>query len=94
MGCGEAWPSDKSDAGQAGRDENASNSYPAARWPVFAVQEGERLRTGFDLTTPSGTVQRFADEPPDAADLVGLALERRLRAGQPLAPRMTGKQVT
>jgi len=56
-------------------------------WPVFAVQEGERSRTGFILATPSGAVQRLAGEAPDAADPIGLALERRLRAAQSLAPR-------
>lgn len=56
-------------------------------WPVFAVQEGERSRTGFILATPSGAVQRLAGEAPGAADPIGLALERRLRAAQSLAPR-------
>lgn len=56
-------------------------------WPVFAVQEGERSRTGFILATPSGAVQRLAGEAPDAVDPIGLALERRLRAAQSLAPR-------
>jgi len=56
-------------------------------WPIFAVREGGRARTGFVLATPGGRVERVAGEAPGAADPVGLALERRLRAAQPLVPR-------
>jgi len=63
-------------------------------WPIFAVREGERARTGFVLATPSGTVQRLPGEAPDAAEPVGLALERRLLAAQPLAPREPDRRHT
>ncbi|WP_142849507.1 multicopper oxidase family protein [Telmatospirillum sp. J64-1] len=54
-------------------------------WPVFAVREGERARTGFILATPRGTVERVAGDAAEPVQAVGLALERRLRATQPLA---------
>jgi FtsP/CotA-like multicopper oxidase with cupredoxin domain len=63
-------------------------------WPIFAVREGERARTGFVLATPSGAVQRLPSESPDAADPIGLALERRLRATQPLARREPDRRHT
>jgi FtsP/CotA-like multicopper oxidase with cupredoxin domain len=56
-------------------------------WPIFAVQEGERARTGFVLATLGGTLQRLASYAPAAVEQVGLALERRLQAAHPLAPR-------
>lgn len=56
-------------------------------WPIFAVREGERARTGFVLATVRGAVEKVAGEAPDAADPVGLALERRLQATQSLGPR-------
>jgi FtsP/CotA-like multicopper oxidase with cupredoxin domain len=56
-------------------------------WPIFAVQEGGRARTGFVLATLRGTLQRLASHAPAAAVPVGLALERRLQAAHPLASR-------
>jgi FtsP/CotA-like multicopper oxidase with cupredoxin domain len=63
-------------------------------WPVFAVREGERARTGFILATPRAPVARVAGDAPDTAAPVGLALERRLRAAQPLAPREANRRHT
>lgn len=63
-------------------------------WPIFAVREGERARTGFVLATVRGAVEKVAGEAPDAADPVGLALERRLRAAQSLEPREPDRRHT
>jgi len=63
-------------------------------WPIFAIREGVRARTGFVLATSGGTVERVAGEAPAAADPVGLALERRLWAAQPLAPREPDRRHT
>lgn len=63
-------------------------------WPIFAVREGERARTGFVLATAGGTVEKVAGEAPDSTDPVGLALERRLQAAQPLSPREPDRRHT
>lgn len=63
-------------------------------WPIFAVREGERARTGFVLATSRGTIEKVVGEAPDTAAPVGLALERRLRAAQPLAPREADRHHT
>jgi FtsP/CotA-like multicopper oxidase with cupredoxin domain len=63
-------------------------------WPVFAVREGDRARTGFVLATRQGAISRL----PGAADLpaapVSLDLERRLRAVRPLPDRPVDRQHT
>jgi len=56
-------------------------------WPVFAIREGERARTGFVLATRDGTIERLGSEAELAAAPVALGLERRLRTGRPLVPR-------
>jgi FtsP/CotA-like multicopper oxidase with cupredoxin domain len=61
-------------------------------WPIFAVREGERARTGFVLATRDGTVRKVTDEANDPAAPVGLALERRLRAAEPLPARSADRQ--
>ncbi|RWK43723.1 multicopper oxidase domain-containing protein [Mesorhizobium sp.] len=53
-------------------------------WPIFAVREGERTRTGFILATSTGLVERAGGEADEATADVGLALEVKLRAVQPL----------
>ncbi|MFN3727548.1 MAG: multicopper oxidase family protein [Allosphingosinicella sp.] len=63
-------------------------------WPVFAVREGERARTGFVLATSRGTVERTAGEAAEAVQPVGLALERKLIATQPLALREADRRHT
>jgi len=63
-------------------------------WPIFAVREGERARTGFVLATTGGTVERVSSEAPDAVDPVGLSLERRLRAAHSLTPRKPDRRHT
>jgi FtsP/CotA-like multicopper oxidase with cupredoxin domain len=56
-------------------------------WPIFAVREGERARTGFVLATREGLVDRASAEAGEAVPPVGLGLERRLRAMQSLPDR-------
>jgi FtsP/CotA-like multicopper oxidase with cupredoxin domain len=63
-------------------------------WPAFAVREGERARTGFVLATARGLIENVAGETTEPVEPVGLALERRLRAAQPLAPREADRRHT
>ncbi len=56
-------------------------------WPVLAQREGDTPRTGIVLATAGATVKRLAGEAMHAAPVVGLGLERSLRARRPLAPR-------
>jgi FtsP/CotA-like multicopper oxidase with cupredoxin domain len=53
-------------------------------WPIFAVREGARARTGFVLATRGGSVSKTAAEATKAVSPVGLALERHLRAARSL----------
>jgi FtsP/CotA-like multicopper oxidase with cupredoxin domain len=61
-------------------------------WPIFAVREGERARTGFILATRNGAIGKVSDEADSSAAPVGLALERRLRAAEPLPTRSADRQ--
>lgn len=56
-------------------------------FPVLAVREGDRKRTGFVLATPGATVGKLAGEADAAAPPVDLSLERRLTAAAPLGRR-------
>jgi FtsP/CotA-like multicopper oxidase with cupredoxin domain len=57
-------------------------------FPVLARLEGSLHRTGIILATPGSRVARVADQGPIAPP-VGLSLETRLTAAQPLRPRAT-----
>ncbi|MEO8714427.1 MAG: multicopper oxidase domain-containing protein, partial [Acetobacteraceae bacterium] len=59
----------------------------AGAWPVFGVVEGLNRRTGIVLATPGARVARLAEVAEHPSAPVGLALEERLRAASPLAPR-------
>ncbi|ASY65898.1 Multicopper oxidase (plasmid) [Sinorhizobium sojae CCBAU 05684] len=63
-------------------------------WPIFAIREGRRERTGFILATTSGAIERLGGEAAEAAAAVGLALEGKLRAVQPLAGRRADREHT
>jgi FtsP/CotA-like multicopper oxidase with cupredoxin domain len=63
-------------------------------WPVFAVREGERARTGFILATRNASIGKVSTEAGEAAAPVGLALESRLRAAAPLPPRSPDRRHT
>ncbi|MGE0258897.1 MAG: multicopper oxidase family protein [Alphaproteobacteria bacterium] len=59
---------------------------PAA-YPVLAVLEGERRRTGIVLVAGNGQVGRIPDLAETPSPALTLDLESRLRATQPLPPR-------
>lgn len=63
-------------------------------WPVFAVREGDRVRTGFVLATREGVVSKIGREVNEAAASVGLHLEKRLRALQPLPGQPADREHT
>ncbi len=63
-------------------------------WPVFAVREGEAARTGVVLATARGEIGRFPTEATEPVEPVGLDLERRLRAAEPLPPRPADREHT
>jgi FtsP/CotA-like multicopper oxidase with cupredoxin domain len=63
-------------------------------WPIFAVREGERLRTGFVLATRGGSVAKAPAEAAEPVAAVGLALEQRLRAARPLPARIADRRHT
>jgi FtsP/CotA-like multicopper oxidase with cupredoxin domain len=56
-------------------------------YPIFALVEGKRARTGIILAASGATVSRLAAEAGENAPPVDLSLERRLEAVTPLAPR-------
>jgi FtsP/CotA-like multicopper oxidase with cupredoxin domain len=63
-------------------------------WPIFAVREGEQARTGVVLATANGAIGKSAGEAAEASAPVGLGLERRLRASQPLSARQPDRRHT
>lgn len=63
-------------------------------WPVFAVREGERARTGIVLATKGGAIGKLSPETGEPATPVGLALERRLKASRPLPDRRADRKRT
>lgn len=63
-------------------------------WPIFAVREGERARTGVVLATRGAVIRKIANEAEAPVDAVGVALERRLRAQRPLEQRPADRQYT
>lgn len=62
-------------------------------FPVLALREGAVERTGLILATAGATVQRIATSAPAAGAIVGNALERRLRAVNPLAARAADRRI-
>ena len=63
-------------------------------WPVFAVREGERARTGFILATRGASIGKISTEAGEPAAPVGLTLESRLRAAAPLPARNADRRHT
>ena len=63
-------------------------------WPIFAVQEGGRMRTGIVLAAKGATIGKFADMADEDFPAVGVDLEQKLRAAQPLAERQATRQHT
>ena len=56
-------------------------------YPILAIREGDRPQTGIILATPGADVARVPIQAQTAAGVVGLDLERRLQAAEPLVPR-------
>jgi FtsP/CotA-like multicopper oxidase with cupredoxin domain len=56
-------------------------------FPVLAQVEGKRERTGVVLATPEAPIARIAERAARPAPALGFALERSLRAAEPLPPR-------
>jgi FtsP/CotA-like multicopper oxidase with cupredoxin domain len=59
----------------------------ASAFPVLAVLEGERTRTGIVLLAGKGQVTRISGMAEAASPPLALGLERSLRAAEPLADR-------
>lgn len=66
----------------------------ASAWPVFAVQEGGRMRTGVVLAAKGASVGKLADMADEDFPAVGVELEQRLRAAKPLAEKAATRQHT
>ncbi len=58
-----------------------------AAYPLLAMVEGERSRTGIVLAAGKAPIARIAVQAPAAAPDITMELESRLRALEPLAPR-------
>ena len=56
-------------------------------WPILALREGARQRTGFFLATQGGAVKRISSMGETAAGPLDLDLEANFRAVQPLRNR-------
>jgi FtsP/CotA-like multicopper oxidase with cupredoxin domain len=56
-------------------------------FPILALREGERERTGFILATPGAPIRRVAGLADRAAGATDMSLERTLRAASPLPAR-------
>jgi len=59
--------------------------------PILAVLEGERSQTGVILKAGNATIKRVPDTAAKAPALLNLALERSLRALEPLASRKANR---
>lgn len=66
----------------------------ASAWPVFAVQEGGRMRTGIVLAAKGASVGKLADMADEDFPAVGVDLEQRLRAAKPLAEKAATREHT
>lgn len=63
----------------------------AGAYPILALREGARERTGIVLATAGATVARIASTGKDAAPVLGLGLERRLSTVLPLTSRKANR---
>jgi len=66
----------------------------ASAWPVLAVQEGGRMRTGVVLAAAGATIPRLDGMAAEDFPAVSAALEQRLRAARPLAERAATRRHT
>ncbi len=60
---------------------------------VLALGEGRTLRTGVVLRPPRASVARISDNADAAGPIVGLEMEKSLRASQPLAVRPVDRSI-
>jgi FtsP/CotA-like multicopper oxidase with cupredoxin domain len=56
-------------------------------FPILALREGDTARTGFVLATKAANIARIAEIGPAKAGVVGLDLEQKLTAVEPLSLR-------
>lgn len=62
-------------------------------YPVLAIREGDIARTGVVLATKDVRIARIAETGSDSTPVVGLGLERRLVAVEPLAKRNVDRKL-
>lgn len=65
----------------------------AEAFPVLALREGERERTGIVLAPPNAAIRKPASSGSSKGPVVGLDLEQRLKAAKPLAPRAPDRRI-
>lgn len=66
----------------------------AGAYPILAVREGEPERAGIILATAGAEVRRLSTSGEVAGPIVGISLEQRLRALEPLAVRPADRRFT
>ncbi|WP_342214209.1 multicopper oxidase family protein [Aminobacter anthyllidis] len=66
----------------------------AAAWPVFAVQEGGRMRTGVVLAAKGASVGKLTEMADEDFPAVGADLEQKLRAAKPLDEKVVTRKHT
>jgi FtsP/CotA-like multicopper oxidase with cupredoxin domain len=64
----------------------------AGVWPIFAVREGDRQRTGIMLATHGANVGKVASTASKKFGSIGFDQEMRLSAARPLTPRPVDAQ--
>jgi FtsP/CotA-like multicopper oxidase with cupredoxin domain len=62
-------------------------------FPILALREGDTARTGCVLATKGADIARIAESGGQKAGIVGLELEARLKAVDPLPPRFADRTV-
>jgi FtsP/CotA-like multicopper oxidase with cupredoxin domain len=62
-------------------------------FPILALREGDTARTGCVLATKGADIARIAEAGEQKAGIVALDLEERLKAVEPLPPRVADRTV-
>ncbi|MEX0809207.1 MAG: multicopper oxidase family protein [Dongiaceae bacterium] len=63
-------------------------------FPILALREGDRARTGIVLATAGAAVAKLSGLADEVAALLDLGLEHRIEAAAPLPERMVDRQLT
>jgi FtsP/CotA-like multicopper oxidase with cupredoxin domain len=63
-------------------------------YPIFAVREADSTRAAFVLASPGAAIPKYSASGTFVAPRNDLALERRLRATQPLSARAANRRLT